>query len=206
MNRKSGLWIAVWLVLVVITGMLAFGHAPGYRSWQGWGRMGGWPDHTRADNASRWHGMGPGMMRGGGSGYGDTPVSPGMPGPYGGMLPGMGFGGMMGGGAYMMPFFLPDLTSEQAQKITPLLGESAERNRSFMQQRWEGQARLNRLYAADKRDWDAIRTATRTLLDLQRQEMDAAIDLQQKIDGVLTDSQRQEMANSWRNTRRSGPQ
>ena len=67
-----------------------------------------------------------------------------------------------------------------------------------MQQRQEAQARLNRLYAGEKRDWDAIRTAARTVFDLQRQQMEAAIDTRQKIDGLLTDSQRRQMAHFWR--------
>jgi Spy/CpxP family protein refolding chaperone len=201
MNRKSGFWIAVWVILVVITGIFAFGHGPGrmgYGPWHGWGRMGGWADGYRADNAARGYGMGPGMMWGAESGYGGYPGSPyGMAGPY---------GGMMGGAYAMMPWGLPDLTAGQTQKINELQGESAARNRSLMQQGWEIQSRLTTLYAADKRDWDAIRTATRSLLDLQRQQMDAAIDLQQKVDGVLTDSQRQEMARSWHGTGRWGRQ
>ena len=108
-------------------------------------------------------------------------------------------GSGMGLGAYtMMPWAPPDLTSEQVQKIGQLQTESEARNRSLMQQGWEAQARLNGLYTADKRDWNSIRTASRALFDLQRQQMDAMIDMQQKIDGLLTDSQRQEMARVWR--------
>lgn len=185
MNRRTGLWIAVWVVLVVVTGMLAFGHGrPGYGPWHGWGRMGEWSGY-----ASRGYGMGPGTMWGAGSGYGGY-----MGGPYGMAGP---YGGMMEGAYAMMPWSLPDLTAAQAQKINQLQSETAARNRSLMQQGWGIQSRLTALYAADPRDWDAIRTATRSLLDLQRQQMDAAVDLQQKIDDVLTRSQRQEMARSW---------
>jgi hypothetical protein len=36
MNRKHGFWIALWVVLVVVTGWLAFGHGGmGYGPWHG---------------------------------------------------------------------------------------------------------------------------------------------------------------------------
>jgi len=110
---------------------------------------------------------------------------------YGGGMSGMGAGfGIAGGGYAMMPGWLPDLTSDQAQKIGQLQSDSVESNRGLMQQGWEAQARLNNLYTADKRDWNAIRAAARALFDLQRQQLDAAIDVQQKTDGLLTDTQR----------------
>ncbi|HUW28633.1 MAG TPA: hypothetical protein VMV97_08480 [Sulfuriferula sp.] len=202
MNRKGGFWIALWVILVVIMGFLAFGHGPGsmgYGPWQGWGRMGGWGDGYRADGAPGWYGMRSGMMGGTESGYGWGMGRPyGMIGSYGEVIPGMGFGGMMGAGYAMMPWRLPDLTSDQAQKIGQLQSGLEQRNRGLMQQRWEAQARLNSLYTADKRDWNAIRAAARALFDLQRQQLDAAIDVQQKTDGLLTDTQHQEMARAWR--------
>jgi Spy/CpxP family protein refolding chaperone len=183
MNRKRGFWIVLWLILFVVTGFLAFGYGSGgkgYGPWHGWGRMGGWDDNPRAGGASGWHGARPGMI-----------------GRHGGMMPGMGFG--MGGGGYaMMPWGLPDLTPEQAEKIGTLQRDSAAANRNLVQQRWEAQAHLNRLYAAETRDWNAIRAASQTVFDLQRQQLDASIDMQQKIDALLTDRQRQEMTRAWR--------
>ena len=206
MNRKNGFWIALWVILVVVTGFFAFGYSPGgmgYGPWHGWGRMGGWGDGYRADGAQGWYGMGPGMMSG--AGYGMQPgagggYGPWMMGRYGGSMPwmGAGMGPGMAGSYTMMPWAPPDLTSEQVQKIGQLQAESEARNRGLMQQGWEAQARLNELYTADKRDWNAIRTASRALFDLQRQQMDAVIDMQQKIDDLLTDSQRQQMARVWR--------
>lgn len=173
MNRKRGFWIALWLVLVVVTGWLAWAHGPmgtGYGPWHGWGRMGAW--ETERGDPHAWHGMDPGMT---------------------------GFGMWGHGGDYaMMLRLLPDLTSEQAEKIDPLQAELTRRNLDLMLQRREAQARLNQLYASEKRDWDAIRAAARTMFDLQRQQMEAAIDTQQKIDGLLTDSQRRQMAHAWR--------
>ncbi len=120
-------------------------------------------------------------------------------GPYGAGMPGMGAG--MGFG--MAP---PDLTSEQVQKIGQLQQEALARHRSLAQQLWAAQDTLNRLHMSEKRDWDAIRAASQKLFELQRQQLDAAIDLQQKIDGVLTDRQRRDMARSWRGYESTGEQ
>lgn len=177
MNLKRGLWIALWLALVVVTGWLAWAHGPvgmGHGPWHGWGRMGaGEMDRDdRGGGTHAWHGMGHGMR---------------------------GFGMRGHGGDYaMMLWLLPDLTPEQATKIEPLQAELTWRNLGLMQQRREAQARLNQLYASEKRDWDAIRAAARTVFDLQRQQMEAALDMQQEIDGLLTDSQRRQVARAWR--------
>jgi len=200
MHRKPGFWVVVWIVLVVLTGFLAFGHGWGGRAYgpaYGWGRMGGWSDGYRANAAPGWYGMGPGMMSGPGTGYGwGAGRAYGMMGPYG---PGAGMGPAMAGGAYaMLPWVLEDLTPEQVQKIGALLNDPEGRSRALMQQRWEAQAGLSRLYATEKRDWAAIRSASLAISDLQRQQLEAAIDLQQKIDALLTDSQRQELARAQR--------
>lgn len=193
MHRKTGLWIALWIVLVVVTGYFAFFHRPfgmGYGPWHGWGMTDRWGDEGESYPArSRgWHGMSPGWMGGwradggGGRNYG-------MMGPYGGAMPGMGIGVP---GYPMMS--LPDLTAEQSEKIGKLQSEQVERNRILMQQAWETQARLNTLSASDKRDWSAIRKETQQLFDLRRQQHESAIEFHQKIDELLTDAQRQEMA------------
>lgn len=96
-------------------------------------------------------------------------------------MPGMGFGTP---GYGMFPRAFPEMTPEQARQIESLHAERFERNRALMQQMWQAQARLNELYAADKRDWNAIRGATQKLFELQRQQHDSAIELQQKIDGL----------------------
>jgi Spy/CpxP family protein refolding chaperone len=177
MNLKRGFWIALWLALVVVTGWLAWAHSPmgtGYGPWHGWNRMDAWEMDRgeRGDGPHAWYGMGPGMM---------------------------GFGMWGHGGDYAtMLRLLPDLTPEQAEKIDPLQAELTRRNLDLMQQRREAQARLNQLYVGEERDWEVIRAAARTVFDLQRQQMEAAIDTQQKIDGLLTDSQRRQMAHAWR--------
>lgn len=184
MNRNRGFKIALWLVLLVATGWLAWAYGPmgmGYGPWHGWGRAGAWDaDRDGRGRAPAWYGMGPGMMR-----------------DHDGLMMGRGFG--MGGDAAMMPWRLPDLTAQQADRIGRLQDELARRDFELLRQRWEAQARLNRLYAAERRDWNAIRAVSRSVADLQRRQMETAIDTQQKIDGLLTDSQRREMARTWRN-------
>lgn len=190
MKQKTGLWIALWVVLVVVTGFLAFGHGYGGRGFgfgHGWGHMGGWDDRYSENDTRGWHGYGPGMM-GGGYGWG-MGYPHGMMGQYG-----------FAGGAFGMAPFLPqNLTAEQAKKLAPLQSEAEKNNLDLLQQSRELQSRLSGLYASDKRDWNAIRETGKALLELQRKQMEATFEMQQKIDGLLTDNQRQEMIRSWRN-------
>ena len=168
MNRKIGFWFVLWAVLVVVTGYLAFGYGPGGREY---GPRGGW-----------------GHMGGWDKGY-RSEVAPG----WHGMGP-----GLSGGAAGMTPWLPQNMTEEQSKKASQLLGDAEKTNRSQMQQRWDAQARLKNLYTAEKRDWNAIRSASAALSELQSQELKMAIDMQQKIDGLLSDSQRREISRAWR--------
>lgn len=190
MNRRNVFWAALWLVLVIITGYFAFFRTPwgmGYGPWHGWGD--GWSEPYPAYRSQNWQeGMSPGWMGGWWrDGEWGGWRNHGMMGPNGGAMPGMRFG-MPGYG--MFPGTLPGLTPEQARQIESLHAERFERNRALMQQMWQTQARLNELYATDRRDWNAIRGATQKLFELQRQQYESAIELQQKIDGLLSDAQR----------------
>lgn len=193
MKSKTGYWIALWVLLVVVVGYFAFGHGYGGRGYGpgfGWGHMGGWGDRYSADGDAAWHGYGRDMMGNAEPGF-DRGMGylQGMMGQYG-----------LAGGAYGMMSFLPqNMTTEQAKKIAPLQSETEKNNLNIQQQRRELQSRLQSLYASDKRDWNAIRETGKALSDLQRKQMDAAIEMQQKIDGLLTDNQRQEVMRSWRN-------
>ncbi|NWG76118.1 MAG: hypothetical protein HXY24_16220, partial [Rubrivivax sp.] len=142
MDRKNAFWIALWLVLVVITGYFAFLHRPwgmGYGPWHGWGDR--WSDSCPAFPWRGWQGMSPGWMGGWrGDGEWGAGRNYGMMGPYGGGMPGMGFG-MPGYG--MMPGALPGLTPEQSRQIGQLQAEHFERNRMLMQQMGQAQARLD---------------------------------------------------------------
>lgn len=188
MNRKHAFWIALWVVLVVITGYFAFFRAPwgmGYGPWHGWGWAERWNNESASYPAYRswgWHGMAPGWVGGWGpDGEWEERRNHGMMSPYGGM-PGMGFG-MPGYGP--MPGDLPGLTPEQSGQIAKLQAEHFEQNRALMQQIWQARAHINELYAADKRDWNAIRSTTKELHELQGRLQESAMNLQQKIDGLL---------------------
>ncbi len=195
MKQKTGLWIALWVVLVVVTGFLAFGHGYGGRGFgfgHGWGHMGEWGDRYSENESQGWHGYGPGRMGGGygwGSGY-----------PHGMM----GQFGWAGGAYGMVPLLPKNMAEEQAKKIGPLQDEAEKAHLNIMQQRRKLMARMNDLYTGDKRDWNAIRESGKALLELQRKQMEAAIDMQQKIDGLLTENQRQEMVRTWRDDNYQG--
>ncbi len=196
MNRKRLFWVALWAALVVVSGYLAFGSgpgSPGVGPWQGWGRMAGWNDDPRGAGAFGGYGMGPGMMGGAGWGMGQI--------PFGSMG-----SGMPAGGSAPLPRQLPELTPAQAEQIGRIQREAAARDSRLMQQLWAAQDRLNLLRMSEGRDWKAIRAASHALFDLQRQQLDAAIDLQLQVDGLLTDSQRQDMARSWRGYESTGVQ
>ncbi|MFW5332054.1 Spy/CpxP family protein refolding chaperone [Hydrogenophaga sp. ZJX-1] len=216
MSRKHGYWIAAWLVLVVVVGFLAFGQGrsgyyqagPGWgHMGGGWGQMGNWGGGYRGEGGPLWRGMGPGMMgRGGyGPGWGDE-GGWGTMGPNAAGMPGMGYGmyGMYGGA--MMPWALPDLTPEQSRQLEALQNEPSGRLNTLAQQVWAAQATLMRLQVAEQRDWAAIRTAALALHDLQRQRLEAAIELQQKVDALLSDSQRKELARARRGSGWAGAQ
>lgn len=176
MKQKKGFWIALWIVLVVITGYFAFFHASlgmGYGPWHGWNRGAGWGDgFYPAYRPGGWHGME----------FGEFAMGSGMPGRGGGMR----------------GYDLPQLSPEQAEKAGKLRAEQFERSRALMPPIWETQARLNGLYAADKPDWNAIRDTTRRLYELQRQRQESVIEFQRGMDGLLSDAQRQELARSQR--------
>jgi len=183
MNRKTGLWIAVWLVLVVVTGMLAFGSGYGHRGYgwhHGWGQMDGWHHGYQSEQAPGWYGMGPEMM---GQVHG---------------MPGIAYG--------MMLWLQQNMTREQAKKAAPLLEDIGKNAGKLMQQRQDALAKLSSLYTSDKRDWNAIRAAANELAELNSSQMKAAIEMQQKMDGLLTDKQREEMSRAWRGEDRSGDQ
>lgn len=173
MIRKRGFWIALWLVLLIITGFLAFGLGSRDTARGPWGNwMGGGSDVPRRDGAPLWYSAWPGMMA--------------------------DHGAMMGGGYAMRAPRLSALTPEQAEKIEALRQDATARAGALEQERRAVQNRLSGLYAAGTRDWDAIRSTARSLSDLQRKQTEVTIDMQQEVDGLLTDSQRQELTRAWR--------
>ena len=144
-------------------------------------------------------GYGMGMMRGGmGPGMGmmgDCPMGmmgggmgPGMGMMGGGMGPGMG---MMGGG--MGPMAMLDLSDAQTAQLKKIQTESKQKQRTLMRQMWEEQDKMSDLYDAEKRDPAAIGKAYGKLADLQRQALEARIEMENKMAEVLTKEQKAQM-------------
>jgi Spy/CpxP family protein refolding chaperone len=126
------------------------------------------------------YGMGPGMMSGYGPGY-DMMV-PGMMGGYG---PGYGMGpGMMGGWAGL------DLTDAQKAQMEKIHDSLQEKHRKLMSEMWDEQAKLAKLYNAERRDPAAIGKAHDRLSKLQREALQARIEAENKFDDMLTKEQK----------------
>lgn len=135
------------------------------------------------------YGMGPGMgMMGGG-----CPMNM-MGGGMGGFGPGAGMmmgPGMMGGG--MGPMAMLDLSDAQTAQLKKIQTESRQKQRTLMRQMWEEQDKLSDLYDAEKRDPAAIGKAYGKLADLQRQALEARIEMENKMAEVLTKEQKAQM-------------
>ena len=133
-------------------------------------------------------GMGPGMMMGGGmSGYG----------PGAGMgQPGMMGPGMMG--SSMAHLGLLNLSDAQTTQIETIKTEWKKKQRPLMRQIWEEQDKLNDLTTAEKRDPREIGKAYSRLSELHRQALEAHIEMENKVTGVLTPEQRTQMQRSFR--------
>jgi len=149
------------------------------------------------------YGMGPGMMGGYGSGYG---MGPGMMGGYGpgvgygrgyGMGPGMmgGYGmgpGMMGGGLGALLHL--DLTDAQRSQILKIQDETRRKNWDLLGKQQDEQAKLRDAYlVSGKRDRTAIVAAYKRISDLRVQRVENSLDAAEKIEGVLTQQQRDQL-------------
>lgn len=155
------------------------GYGPGAGSGYGPGMMGGYGQGM----------MGPGMM----GGYGQGMMGPGMMGGMmGGYGPGFGMGpGMMGGG-YGMPNPF-NLTPEQQSKLNSIQQDQAKKAWELAGKTREESFKLNTLMTAEKRDRGAITNQFKKLQDLQLQELQARLDAQEKISGVFTKEQKEQM-------------
>jgi Spy/CpxP family protein refolding chaperone len=135
------------------------------------------------------YGMGPGMMGGGMMGaYG---MGPGMmgPGTMGGYGLGYGMGpGMMGGSLAAL-----DLTDAQRAQINKVRDEVRRKNWDVMGKMQDETAKLRDAYAADKRDRAAILGAYKRIGELRLQRIENAFDAREKIEGVLTKEQREQL-------------
>jgi Spy/CpxP family protein refolding chaperone len=165
----------------------ASGGMPGY----GMGMMGG-----GCPMGMMGGGMGPGMgmMGGGMGGFGPGAGMMMAPGMMGGMGAGYGMGhgmGMVRGG--MGPMAMLDLNDAQTAQLAKIHTDSKKRQRTLMRQMWEEQDKLSDLYDAEKRDPATIGKAYGKLADLQRQALEARIDMKNKMAAVLTPEQKAQM-------------
>ncbi|MCZ7566070.1 MAG: Spy/CpxP family protein refolding chaperone [Burkholderiales bacterium] len=141
-------------------------------------------------------GMGPGMM-GGMMGPGVTGY--GMMGGYGpgyGMGPGM-MGGMMGpgmtGSGMMGPLWSLDLSDAQRAQISKIHDEVRRKNWDVLGKMQDEQAKLRDAYATGKRDRAAILGAYKRIGELRLQRIENALDAREKLEGVLTQEQREQL-------------
>ena len=152
------------------------------------------------------YGMGPGMMgQGYGPGYG---MGPGMMGPgygYGyGMGPGMmgqGYGPGYGMGPGAMGGYGPgygmlgqlNLTPEQWNKVNTIYQELAKKQWDLNGEMREDAFKLRELMSSEKPDRNAIDQQYKKLQDARRQRFQAQLDAQEKMNGVLTDEQKERL-------------
>jgi Spy/CpxP family protein refolding chaperone len=153
------------------------------------------------------HGGGP-MMRGGTPSYGMGPMS--MMGEHGmsGHMGGMGHMGMMGmgpgmigtmhgpgmmGGMGMGRIQMLDLTEEQRASIHKLRDQLRRTNWDTMGKIMDESSKLRELFAADKPDAKTIGAVYGNIFDLRRQMIEGKIDTHNRVDGLLTKEQRQEL-------------
>lgn len=147
------------------------------------------------------HGMmGPGMgmggcgMMGSGAGMGCGMMGSGM------MASGMGMGGcsMMGSGMMgpgMMGMGGLNLDQAQRAQIARIQQDARKKQFDLMAQLDQEQYKLQELYMADKRDPKSIGDQYRRVAEAQRQIMEVWLDSQNRIEGVLTDEQRETLRN-----------
>ena len=133
------------------------------------------------------YGMGPGMMGGGMMG---GMMAPGMMGGYG---PGYGMGpGMMGGMGYGMLYQL-NLSPDQWNKVNAIHEELAKKQWDLMGKLREEAYKLRNLMATEKRDRTTITNQYKKLQEMRLQSFQARLDAQEKVDGVLTTEQKEQL-------------
>lgn len=145
------------------------------------------------------YGMGPGMMGpgmmggygpgpGGGYGYGHG-MGAGMMGS--GMMGGMMGPGMMGGGYGML--YQLNLSSDQWSKVNAIHEDVAKKQWELAGKMREEAYKLRNLMASEKRDRSAITGEYKKLQELRLQSFQARLETQEKIDGVLTKEQKEQL-------------
>jgi Spy/CpxP family protein refolding chaperone len=133
------------------------------------------------------YGMGPGMMGPGMmGGYG--------PGPGGGYGPGYGMGpGMMGGGMGYGMLYQLNLSPDQWNKVNAIHEGLAKKSWELAGKTQEEAFRLRNLMTAEKRDSHAVTNQYKKLQELQLQRFQARLDTLERIDGVFTKEQKDQL-------------
>lgn len=175
-------------VALGVVGAAAFAQ-PIVQSAQAHGMMGGYGNASASG-----YGMGPGMMGGYGGGYG---MGPGMMGGYGGgygMGPGMmgGYGGYHMGGSGLGPIYRLNLTDEQRKQVDGIQEGLRKKNWDLMGKMQDEASKLSGL-GADKRDRPAILAANKRMFELRQQMLENRLDAQDKIEGLLTPQQKEQL-------------
>jgi Spy/CpxP family protein refolding chaperone len=118
-----------------------------------------------------------------------------------GMIPcpmngGMGMtshGGMMGMMGGLGPFAMLDLSDEQRAKLRKLDDELRRKNWNIMGKEMDEAAKLQDLYAADKRDPKVIGAAYARMFEFKRQMIEATVETHNRMEALLTEKQREEL-------------
>jgi Spy/CpxP family protein refolding chaperone len=126
------------------------------------------------------------------------------PAPQQGRGSGPGNHGMMGGGGMggaMMGGFgnlrnIPDLTTDQRNKITAIRRDLRNRQFALMDQMHDQWASTN-LYRNGQFDEQAARRSYDATEKLHRQMFENSLDAQKRIDALLTPAQRQQLQRSY---------
>ncbi len=163
------------------------GYAPGMQQGYGPG-MGQGPGY----GPGMQQGYGPGMAPGYGPGMmGDDAFGPGagMQGRRGGQGPGM----MGGPGMMMQGIWALDLTAQQREQISNLMAEQHRQTFEQMARAREAMASLQKLYQDQTWNAEAIGEAYGKMFDARRDSIVSMVQMRNKIHGLLTDEQRQQL-------------
>jgi Spy/CpxP family protein refolding chaperone len=120
------------------------------------------------------------------------------PGAGGGYGPGMMGGGMMGGGFGYGMLAQLNLSPEQWEKIGAIQEETSRKQWEVAGRMQDEAIKLRNMMFSEKRDRSALVNQYKKVQDLRQQQFQARLEVQDKIDAVLTKEQKSQI-------RRFGP-
>lgn len=139
------------------------------------------------------HGMGPGMMWGQGPGYGGGPGYGAGPGMMGGRGPGFGMGPGMMRGYGPGQHAIPDLTSEQREKIAGFASEFRRKQFGLRESMHALRLKQEGAFRDGKFDEKAAREQYDAMAAIRKQMFENRLELHKQMEGVLTAKQRDEV-------------